>query len=307
MSKILAIRGDKNRGDEVIALLEMLGGKNSNCLNGVTIGLYYFIEDNIIQSCPNLCGSDYFIITLDEFYKKYPYKVGDKVILGPKLCTIIWMCWECNNIYYMVQGTDVMFTKKVTADELNPYKEQGDKETKVESKREYDELRMPLDDDDKLATEAIIMGETILPPNGYLVGKITQIDNGILVEYVKKKPVYPKTYAECCEVLNKESTYALCGLPEDEYPLFDKLIELKRCRDAYWKIAGEELGLGKPWEPQFENCSIPHYCIFINHRGEVCNDCFYGSRCLLAFPTEEMRDTFYENFGDLIEACKGLL
>ena len=28
MSKILAIRGDKERGNEVIALLEMLGGSN---------------------------------------------------------------------------------------------------------------------------------------------------------------------------------------------------------------------------------------------------------------------------------------
>jgi hypothetical protein len=28
---------------------------------------------------------------------------------------------------------------------------------------------------------------------------------------------------------------------------------------------------------------------------------------ILAFPTEEMRDTFYENFKDLIEQCKELL
>ncbi len=87
----------------------------------------------------------------------------------------------------------------------------------------------------------------------------------------------------------------------------DVLYNLLICRNAYWKIAGEEMGLGKSWEPQFENCSIPHFCIFINHTGEVCNDCFYGSRCLLVFPTSEMRDAFYENFEDLIEECKELL
>ena len=58
----------------------------------------------------------------------------------------------------------------------------------VDSKLEYD---------DKLATEATIMGKKILPPDGYLVGKITQTDNGMLVEYVEKKPQYPKTYDEC--------------------------------------------------------------------------------------------------------------
>ena len=29
--------------------------------------------------------------------------------------------------------------------------------------------------------------------------------------------------------------------------------------------------------------------------------------CGLSFPTEEMRDAFYENFKDLIEQCKELL
>lgn len=57
----------------------------------------------------------------------------------------------------------------------------------IQTKREYDELRMPLDDDDKLATEVTIMDKKILPPDGYLVGKITQTDNGMLVEYVNKE------------------------------------------------------------------------------------------------------------------------
>ena len=33
----------------------------------------------------------------------------------------------------------------------------------------------------------------------------------------------------------------------------------------------------------------------------------YNRNAILAFPTEEMRDAFYENFKDLIEQCKELL
>ena len=122
--KTLAIKGDKERGNEVIALLKMLDGKNRHELEGIEVDFYYYIdtygsinyEDCFIED-----EAEFF--TLDEFYKKYPYKVGDKVTLDNKMCTVIWMCWECNNIYYSVQGTDVMFTKKVTADELKLYKE----------------------------------------------------------------------------------------------------------------------------------------------------------------------------------------
>lgn len=51
--------------------------------------------------------------------------------------------------------------------------------------RIYDELRMPLDDDDKLASEVRTKGVKIVPPIGYLIGKITHTDNGMLVEFVK--------------------------------------------------------------------------------------------------------------------------
>ena len=124
-------------------------------------------------------------------------------------------------------------------------------------------------------------------------------------KFLTPKPKYPITYKECCEVLNKESTYALCGLPEDEYPLFDKLIELKRCRDAYWKIAGDEMGLGKPWNPTDSDYITGRYCIFVCEGKIILNT--PAQDCILTFPTTEMRDAFYENFKNEIEQCKELL
>ena len=189
----------------------------------------------------------------------------------------------------------------------------------IKSKREYDELRMPLDDDDKLATEATIMGKKILPPDGYLVGKITQTDNGMLVEYVEKKPVYPKTYKECCDVLlippyynlryhTYERGYNEYATSNTLLSLEDKLNTLGKlliCRDAYWKIAGEELELSKPWKPDWNGHEFKYGLKFMGHRIEKTSEMTVSH--VICFPTEEMRDVFYEHFKDLIEQCKELL
>lgn len=53
--------------------------------------------------------------------------------------------------------------------------------------KKYSELRLPLDQYDKLASEVRFNGKKILPPEGYLIGQITDIENGILVEFVKNK------------------------------------------------------------------------------------------------------------------------
>lgn len=126
MAKRLAIQGHATRGDEVIELLEMIGGNNIYNFSGFDGYAYYVIGgyQNEIRAGEYIFGDeDMCFFTLEEFLEKYPYKVGDKVTLDNKLCSIIWMCWECNNIYYYVEGTDSMFAKKVTAEKLKSYKE----------------------------------------------------------------------------------------------------------------------------------------------------------------------------------------
>ena len=129
-----------------------------------------------------------------------------------------------------------------------------------------------------------------------------------LTSFTNPKKEYPKTYEECLSVLGIYN-----GLPDveiynakpSECTLFESLIRLKRCRDAYWKIAGEEMGLGKPWSPTDSDYTTGRYCILV-FRGNI----IYSTPaqdCILTFPTEEMRDAFYENFKELIEICKELL
>lgn len=113
---------------------------------------------------------------------------------------------------------------------------------------------------------------------------------------------YPKTYAECCNELDIHEVVATCAW-EKEMKALQKLLI---CRDAYWKIAGEEMGLGKPWEPDWKNHNIKY--VLYNQEGEIDSMNTSGPRnYILAFPTEEMRDVFYENFKEEIEICKELL
>lgn len=119
------------------------------------------------------------------------------------------------------------------------------------------------------------------------------------IRLVKNAPSYPTTYKECCDVLGIDT------MDNDakgyKHFLLIQFQELIIARDAYWKIAGEEMGLGKPWEPDWDNLSTNHEFIIIN------KGCFTYSSRLLVFPTIEMRDAFYNNFKFLIEQCKELL
>lgn len=123
----------------------------------------------------------------------------------------------------------------------------------------------------------------------------------------RKKPKYPTTYKECCSgVLKIAHIYTdIRGVTDKEYNLYLSFIELIRCRNAYWKVAGEQMGLGKSWEPDWTDNSDKYFICYLKDELWMSNirDC----NRLLVFPTEEMRDTFYENFKSLIKKCKELL
>ena len=124
-----------------------------------------------------------------------------------------------------------------------------------------------------------------------------------LTSFTNPKKEYPKTYEECCEVLEYiPHTDDIIGYKWD---ILQSLQKLLICRDVYWKIAGEEMGLGKPWEPSDSDYITGRYCIFV-HRGNILCDT-PAQDCILTFPTEEMRDAFYEAFRNEIEICKELL
>ena len=133
-------------------------------------------------------------------------------------------------------------------------------------------------------------------PEGYqFVDRDGNIIDTPLIMVKKKGVEYPKDYDGCCKVLDA-----------DKMPL-EKMNELRKlvnARNAYWKIYGEVNGLGGSWKPDWnKGC----YVIFTNGDGLIEWDLQFGINAVLAFPTKELCDMFYERFKSEIEYCKELL
>ena len=382
MRKKLAIMGHSTRGEEVIELLEMMGGVNVHNLYGEENYAYYVIEgvDNEIRGGIYIYGDeDLHIFTLDEFYEKYPFKVGDKVIdkadgcpgvvsemkwdedvSDMKYCVAFgngidfgWFandsidfCKENENLEGTKSNQDIdkdVFRKEFCEccgsqrcsgqdDELEdcerfknlmdnsgkpsdknhkmdpksklPPKYYEDRIEEIKSKREYDELRTPLDDDEnnfppfepmfKMNDELEYM-----VPDGYEITEASK--DKVFIKPIKSK--YPKTLGDCCKVILDIGDYQMCGYKHELLFNFQNLLI---CRDAYWKIAGEQMGLGKPWEPDWKNTKNVKYGIAL-YNDTITKMYLRNENVILVFPTEEMLDAFYVNFKDLIEKCKELL
>lgn len=284
MKKNLAIKGHATRGEEVIELLGMLGGSNDFEHIGNNPRAIYYIDEtyeNFITCSETKKACDCIIFTLEEFLEKFPYKVGDRVrtIYG-KIGIISKPIWskrdDCIR-YELEADTDSFYF----VNELQPYKEDIVEERNNDSWAKWD------------------------LPDGYeFQDKEGNVINTDIIKLVKKQPQYPKTYEECCEIIHSDPKfYVDTHLYSDTLEVLYKLLI---CRDAYWKIAGKEMGLDKPWEPDWNNSS-QFKDVIICRSNNIIKYAYAALNTILAFPTEEMRDAFYENFKDLIEECKEFL
>ena len=232
----------------------------------------------------------------DEFRKDFCKRCGSQRCFGQN--DELEYCERFKNLIDNLGKTTIKNHKMGPKSKL-PSKYYEDKLEETQSKRDIDKsefiikhMILPNKVDDKLECEII---------DGYEFDKVE--NNKIILKPIK--PKYPKTYVECCEVIANSKPYAMNEHYTDVNKLLQTLQTLFICRNAYWKIAGEEMGLGKPWEPNWTTFEgMP--AIFRFRYNIVC-DSIKNQHCLLVFPTEEMRDTFYKNFKDLIEECKELL
>ena len=139
-----------------------------------------------------------------------------------------------------------------------------------------------------------------------------------LTSFTNPKKEYPKTYEECCKVLNiavrdldildnmLDTTEIIYSKNLDR--LLNSFRKLLICRDAYWYCYATETNMPWSWKPDWAMYSKPKHCIIysdneIKWQGKH----FVTEAKVLAFPTAEMRDAFYENFKELIEERKELL
>ena len=140
-----------------------------------------------------------------------------------------------------------------------------------------------------------------------------------LTSFTNPKKEYPKTYEECCKIMQVARPiiwfdYDDVSSISEEGDEYESHIEntlcafrkLLICRDAYWKLAGEEMGLDGPWEPDWQYDTTHKFIIHTIKDKIHCGVSLIKNH-LLAFPTEEMRDAFKENFDPDIEFCKEFL
>lgn len=227
------------------------------------------------------------------------YKVGDRVKYGSEICTVTKVLESQGKFKYRVQS-DTWFDI-VNEDEMieGLVEEEVDLIPKFGEYSDNEPLDVPT------MTTDFVKEHGLPCPNGYIFkDENGNVINATKIILEKKKKGYPKTYEECCKVLGIDTL----GHSADGYKweILSTFQNLLICRDAYWKIAGEEMGLGKPWKPDWKNHDIKY--ILFNQEGELDSINVSGPRnYILVFSTEEMRDAFYENFKEEIESCKELL
>ena len=146
-------------------------------------------------------------------------------------------------------------------------------------------------------------------PEGYqFVDENGNIINATKIVLEKKKKEYPKTLEECCDVLDIDILDS--HVEGYKYSLVTQFQALLIARDAYWKIAGEEMVLGKSCGPDYYSGVDKFGIICLNRVVQESNPTTNWERHLtkiLDFPTRAMRDAFYENFKEEIEICKEFL
>ena len=79
----LAIQGHPIRGKEVIQILESLGGKNTEKLEGIYKTFYYIDDKGVIgDEYKENFPSTYKLYTLNEFENEFSFKIGDIVAIN---------------------------------------------------------------------------------------------------------------------------------------------------------------------------------------------------------------------------------
>jgi hypothetical protein len=283
----------------------MMGGINCYNLYGDENYACYIIENGEIKGCEYMFGDEpYVIYALAEFYEKYPYKLNELVLCDDGLLGIItkmeWDCKKSDMKYHISFNPPVSYDIPVVDNKW--YSSKNIKCKFMESCKcpEYEDIKkvayLSINDKDYADEIEVNLG------NDY---EYKFEMNRLYI--LKKKPKYPKlrNLTECKEILGEKDMYqGISGYKGELLTIFQRLLIF---RDVYWKIAGEEMGLDKPWEPKYEAFVDNTFFTIQTFNGEIDKSATSHRNSILVFPTIAMRDVFYENFKDLIEQCKELL
>ena len=267
----IAIQGHPTRGEEIIQILESLGGKKLYHSNADDTRLVFFINDKEYITCLHcenpILKECYKIYTLTEFEKEFPFKIGDKVIYeytSGFIGTVVNIKFD-DNIPYRVNINEIICT--CPTKRLHPYKPM----------KEERNITLTLDK----AKEWYKKG-----------GELREI---ALQAFTKEElnPL-PRSWEDFC---NKHAVTSVKYLFASDCPLkYVALWKLEQLRDWY----------RQGWKPDWTDCYTEKYCIVLNS-GKLLVSLRGMMSQFLAFQSIEVAEEFLKNFEPLIKEAGDLI
>ena len=282
---MIAIQGHLDRGNEVIQILKNLGGINRMNHTGRYAKYFYYIsgDDNTIAWTavrPEHLG----VFTLEEFEKKFPFKIGETVITTLNhVGTIIGIT---NGKYKVLFRED---SALIAPRRLKPYKEMERNVTLTldKAKEWYNkggELK-------EVALQAFSEQELNPLPRSW-------------EEFCKKYPVKDKEahFDSLSSIVVHKDISQLRSIGRDRNICPSQksaeahlaMIQLEQLRNCWW---GD-------WKPEW---NASHKYAIKNLQGELTIIGCSNVAAFLVFPTGEMAEEFLKCFRFLIELAKDLI
>lgn len=148
-------------------------------------------------------------------------------------------------------------------------------------------------------------------PKGYIIDKENSTDTNIVLKLAESTRV--RTWEEYCKKMKGEisyyidpssgikiSTFGNCPFlsefkTEEEVKAFAALSKLLKLRKDW---------VGN-WKPNLANGE--YYYVITNYKNRITREKYYNANRIMAFPTKEMRDEFFDCFKDYLEQAKNLI
>ena len=264
----IATQGHLTRGEEIIQILESLGGKKLYYFNADDKCLAFFIDDKGYISClhcENPILKEYYkIYTLKEFEKEFPFKIGDKVMYdyaSDSIGIVVDIKFD-DNIPYRVNIKGTICTCGTNT--LKPYKMANSRN-----------ITLTLDK----AKEWYQKG-----------GELKEI---ALQAFTKEElnPL-PKSWGEYCKGYKVPAMIFGPCIPNKYVALW----KLEQLRDCY----------RQGWKPNWTDCYTEKYCIILNS-GKLVVSLWGVSAKFLAFQSREVTEEFLKNFDRLIKEAEDFI
>ena len=285
----MAIKGHASRGNEVIQILESLGGINRLNHNGHYTNCFYYVagDDNTIAwTCVRPQYRDVF--TLEEFEKEFPFKIGDRVItITTNLRGIITNLKE--NGWYYVKCDNGHFVY-IFRQHLKLYKEMKEERNITLTLEKAKEWYQKGGELKEIALQAFTEKELIALPRSWkeFCDQYSNInDTEYFIDNDSNIERLNDVVHNHCRLMNTDKNICPSQKSAEAHLA---MIQLEQLRDCY-----------------NNSCNDTNRIAIINNNGNIELYVNPPFNCFLTFKNHLLAREFFSNFKEIIEIAKKLI